>query len=156
MALPTGSHCSGICAGIAGVVIVVLSSVLSLCCFAVSRAYLLSPLCSFHLYKLFFCCPVLNAGTFLCNVKIWVIAIYCLFCFVFSKLFSKDCFFLIPLFACFCLWNHKQTNILFKNNITRSCFFSVHAVNRLYPVCSFVICTLRCQWSIWAFTCWEL
>lgn len=69
----------GICAGITRIVIIVLCSVLSLRCFAVSRTRLLSTLLFFSSLQTGFCCPLHNAGTFLCNVKIWVIAIYCFF-----------------------------------------------------------------------------
>lgn len=77
MAPQTGSYCPGICVGITTSVIIVQCSVLSLCCLAVSRARLLSTLCPFHLYKLVLLSRV-QCWYFLCNVKIWAMAICCL------------------------------------------------------------------------------
>lgn len=151
MAPQTGSYCPGICVGITTSVIIVQCSVLSLCCFAVSRARLLSTLCPFHLYTLVLLSRV-RCWYFLCNVKIWAMAICCLLFPFFGgekggcqqeKLFNKYCF--VSFFTCHCLWKklNKSSHILFKNDMkVIPCVLSDNTVNKCMSLYSVVTCIL--------------
>lgn len=95
-----------------------------------------------------FYCPVHHAGTFLCDVKIWEMAIYCLFfvfvlCFSFSLWLCKpaNCLAIYAVFCLCCLLlsqqlkGYKRTYIFLKRHEKMiSCFFSGLNVKEQSPV----------------------
>lgn len=94
---------SGICAGISGIAVTVPHSVLSLCCFAVSRTCLPPTFLVLFISTNWFCCLVPDAGTYFVMWREKVMAIYCL-CLA-STVF-------VSLFAFSWLWKHEKKILL--------------------------------------------